>query len=599
MLYEDLLLQVNKPARYIGNEWNAVKKDLTKVDIKIALCFPDVYEVGMSHLGLRILYCLLNNREDIACERVFTPWVDMEDKLRSNYLELFSLESHTPLREFDIIGFSLLYEMNYTNVLNTLDLASIPLRSSERSYPLIIAGGTCCLNPEPMVEFIDLFIIGEAEEVILEVVDVYKKTKHQKPNTKHQKSELFYRMAQIEGVYVPSLYEVEYYPDGKLKAFIPKEKFAPLIIKKRIITDLNKTFYPTKPMVPFIEIIHDRISLEIMRGCPNRCRFCQAKVAYFPKRERSPDEIVRLARESFLNSGYEEVSLISLSTGDYSDLEKVVEGLINLFKEKGISISLPSLKPDAGLYKLPGLIAQIKKTGLTFAIEAGTERLREIIGKDINIEEFSRCLIQAYKTGWQRVKLYFLIGLPTETQSDLDGIIELATSASDLRGKIKGLSAFVTLSINSFIPKPHTPFQWLPMADTQTIREKQACLRSGVKPACRPGRGQGLKVKLNFHDYKMSFIEAVLSLGDRRLNKVIFKARQKGCKFDGWREHFKFDLWMEAFKDCSIDPHFYVNRQKALNELLPWDHIDVGLSKEWLKREAQKVIAQKVIELTN
>jgi len=578
---DDILLQVQKPARYIGEEWNVSRKDFDKAAIKFALCFPDLYEVGMSNLGIRIIYGLLNHIPDVACERFFSLAADLEQILRSQNREIFSLESKKRLKDFDIIGFSLASELDYTNVLNILDLGRIPFKAAERdeSYPLLIAGGPCTLNPEPMHEFFDLFVIGEAEEAIVEIIDIYRKSKSSLIN----KQDLLLRLTQVQGVYVPSFYEVKYSPEGYLQEFKPKTKEAPLKIKKRIIQNLDSVFFPTDWVVPYIQVIHDRMTLEITRGCPNRCRFCQAKSVYHPFRSRGIKKILTLAEETYERTGYEEISLCGLSVSDYLAIGELSENLIDLFKERAVSVSLPSIKPKAMLGDISSLIATIKKTGLTFAPEAGSRHLRDIIGKDFDEQDFFKTLEDSYASGYQRVKLYFMIGLPKEEESDLKSIVDLAVEVSELRRKIKKAPAYVNISVNTLIPKPHTPLQWLAMEKRERIRHKQGFLKNRIR---------NRRLAWNFHNPEMSLLEGVLARGDRRLSQVIWRAFQRGCRFDAWSNYFVYDLWIQSFKECGIEPDFYLG-EKAVTGVLPWDFIDVGIGKEALLAEFKKLVEIK------
>jgi len=559
---ENILERVLKPGRYLGNEWNVVKKDFDTTAVRFALCFPDLYEIGMSHLGFKILYHLLNDQPDVVCERVFTPWVDLQDILRQEGLQLFSLESKRPLKDFDIIGFSHQHELNYTNVLNMLNLAGIPLRASQRddSCPIIIGGGVCSFNPEPMADFFDAFFIGEAEEGILEIIREVK-SKKEKGKSKDQ---LLKELAKIKGIYVPSFYEVKYNQDQTIKSFSPKDKSVPSVIIKRIVKDFEHSYYPTKQIVSYIQIVHDRISLEIMRGCPNRCHFCQASSIYWPRRERSSEKILQLAEEAYQATGYEEISLVSLSSGDHSQIVEIVENLVDRFKSRNVSISLPSLRAEDMLCYLTKLISSIKKTGLTFAPEAGSQRLRDSINKRIDMEKLYTCVAEAAKNGWQHVKLYFMIGLPQEKEEDLIAVGELVDKISRPDRLINKPRVAVTVSVSFFVPRPHTIFELESMADVSTIKEKQVILSKVLK-----GRGLNLK----WHDMQMSFLEAVLSRGDRRLSEVMIKACELGAKFDSWKEHFNFNIWQEAFKAVDIDPGFYVYRKKDKTEILPWSHI--------------------------
>lgn len=585
-MLNDVLSQVNKPGRYIGGEWNIIKKDFDKSEIRFALCFPDLYEVGMSNLGLRILYGVLNNIEDTCCERFFSPDIDMEKILRNNHLEIFSLESKKRLKEFDIIGFSLSYELDYTNALNILDLGSIPIKASlrDQTYPLVIAGGACALNPEPIYEFFDLFVIGEAEGVILEIIDIYRKFKEKFKASKISKEDLLVMLSNIEGIYVPSLYEVTYNSGNKIKEFKPKIKGIPIKIKKRFVKDLDSIYFPLDWLIPYIQVIHDRITLEIMRGCPNNCRFCQARSQYFPFRQRKIKNILNLASKIYKCTGYEEVSLCGLSVSDYKGIEELLKSLISLFKEKQVSISLPSMKPKTIVGNLSSQIATIKKTGLTFAPEAATERLRKILAKDFDTQAFAKSLEEAFFSGYQHVKLYFMIGLPYEKQSDLDGIVNFANYVSELRKKVNKNPARVNISINTLIPKPHTPFQWLKMDDLDNIKYKQDYLKNKIIGNKR--------LKLSFHNRYMSFLEGILSCGDRRLSEVILFAFKQGAKFDAWDNYFSFNTWIKAFKESRIKPYFYL-REKSKDEFLPWDFLDIGINKESLLMELDKIVAIK------
>ncbi|MBU0503434.1 MAG: TIGR03960 family B12-binding radical SAM protein [Candidatus Omnitrophota bacterium] len=578
---EEYLLQVRRPAQYIGKEWNACKKDFDAANIKFALCFPDLYEVGMSNLGFRIIYDILNKIQDAVCERVFSPDLDMEKVLRENKREIFSLESQRALREFDILGFSLSFELCYTNVLNILDLAGIPLSAALRDekFPLVIGGGPCVMNPEPIHEFFDLFVLGEAEEVLLEIVDTYRKLKNDYKNSRISKEELLICFSQIEGVYAPALYRVDYDNEGKIVNFQPKSSGIKTAVKKRFLKDLDKAAYPLNWLVPYVEIIHDRITLEVMRGCPNSCRFCQARSQYYPFRQKQAKNIMDLASCIYQNSGYEELSLGGLSVSDYKGLDELMKSLIDYFKPKGISVSLPSIKPKVMLGELSALIASIKKTSLTFAPEAGSEKMRKAIGKDFDADEFYRVMEQAYKSGYQHLKLYFMTGLPNEEDQDLDKIIEFASLASELRRKIGKGPAEVNISINTIIPKPHTAFQWSNMDDLESAARKASYIR---------GRCRNKRLRLSFHDRYMGFMEGVFSRGDRRLSQVILAAFAKGARFDAWNTHFSFEKWVESFKECGIDPQNYL-KERSYDERLPWDMLDTGVSRDYLVQEAKKM----------
>lgn len=542
MLTEDILLKVSKPARYIGGEWNSMIKDGRGIKCKVALCFPDVYDIGMSHFGLKILYSILNERKDVACERVFVPWRDMENIMRQKRIPLFTLETKRPLKEFDIVGFSLQYELSYTNVLNMLDLSGIPLFSSQRKelHPLVIGGGPCAFNPEPMADFFDCFVIGDGEEVILEIVNAFIKYK----GSSAKRAELLEHLANLEGVYVPSF---------------------PKVVKKRVVLNLDEASYPVKPVVPYVEIVHDRIQLEIMRGCRRKCRFCQAGVIYRPNRERSLENVVSLAKRLYENTGYDDMSLISLSSGDHSRIREIVSSLKDIFKDKGVSISLPSLRAEDLTKKFPLEITSGRRSGLTFAPEVGSEKMRKIINKDISIEALKECVYQAFSNGWRRIKLYFIIGLPGEDYSDLDAIVNLAREVSEVKKKIEGKPAKINASVSVFIPKPHTQFERVEMMPIEVIEKRQNYIKK---------KAFGSKVRFSFHDARMSYIEAVLSRGDRRLSICIYNAWKHGCAFDAWSDYFNFDNWMAAFKEAGIDPDYYALRKRKLEESLPWEFIE-------------------------
>lgn len=577
-MLNDFLLQINKPGRYIGSEWNVSTKDFSASDVKFAICFPDLYEVGMSNLGIRIIYGLLNNMPGVCCERFFSCAQDMQEQLRSRNMQVTSLESQRRMSEFDIVGFSLGSELCFTNVLGLLELGALPLEAQMRDekFPLVVGGGPAALNPEPMHCFFDLFLVGEAEEAIPELINVYRLHKEEYRSGRLAKSDLLLELSSIQGVYVPSLYEVSYQPGGKISSVKPRSEAAPARVKKRIVKDLNSSYFPVQWVVPFIQIVHDRITLEIARGCPNRCRFCQARSQYFPYRVRSLDSVIALAGQAFQFTGYEEISFCGLSVSDHPDIQLILEQLLAKFAGLGISMSLPSIKAKTLVGEMAKLISTIKKTGLTFAPEAGTQKLRGILGKDFDEVEFFSALRQAYVSGYQHVKLYFMLGLPYEEAADLDGIVEFSRRVSDERRSISGLGAGrVNLSINTFIPKPHTPLQWCRMIPLEEIVKKQEYLRSKIR---------NKKLCVNFHEARAGLIEAVLSRGDRRLSEVIMLAFRSGAAFDAWGDHFAFDKWLGAFGQAGIDPEFYL-RPKDLDEILPWDHIDTGVDKEILKAE--------------
>ena len=564
---EELLLTVQKPGRYVGGEWNAVRKEWTPGRVKFLLAFPDTYEVGMSNLGIKILYGILNNRDDCLAERVFAPWKDFEAVLRNNDMELFSLESRRPIKEFDIIGFSLSYELCYTNVLNILDLGGIPKESSKRREddPLIIAGGPACFNPEPMAEFFDAFVIGDGEDVVLEIVELCKKYKYAERSTHNaQRKELLRQLANIKGVYVPSLYRVSYNADGTIKEFVPTEDGAPDSIEKRVVEDLDSAFYPVKQIVPNIQVVHDRIAIEIMRGCKHACSFCQATTIYRPWRERSKDKILELARQAYAMTGYDEISLLSLSSVDHSRLKEMIEELSAEFCPKSVSLSVPSLRIEDAIEDLPALISKVKKSGLTFAPEAGSEKLRKSINKNIDMEKLFKAASGSFRAGWRHVKLYFMIGLPLEDDNDILRIAELIHKVSSLRKEIDGKAAQVTVSINPFIPKARTRFERAAMDSIETLEKKKDALKRAVKSKF---------IVLDFHSSSASLLEAVFARGDRRLASVVLDAWKRGARFDGWSEGFDFNIWASSFKDACIDPAFYASRTREAGEILPWSKI--------------------------
>lgn len=583
---DKILMSVEKPSRYTGGEWNTVVKNPADVKIRFAFCFPDTYEVGMSNLGMKILYHLLNEREDTYCERVFAPWTDMEDKMRQNGIPLFAIETGDALTDFDFIGFTLQYEMSYSNIVNMISLAGLPVRSSERNknHPFICAGGPCAYNPEPLGDIIDFFVLGEGEEVINEIMDAYAGWK----DLKGERKDFLKKIAGIQGVYVPSFYQIEYNPDGTVKTFESLEKSAPDRVRKRIIKDLDNAYYPDKVIVPYNQIVHDRIMLELFRGCIRGCRFCQAGYIYRPVREKSVKRLAKIAENLINNTGYEEISLASLSTSDFTAFQELTNRIFEISEGKRVNLSLPSLRIDSVSLALLEKAQKVRKSGLTLAPEAGSQRLRDVINKGITRENVIESVSLAFKSGWSNVKLYFMMGLPTETFEDLDGIAELAFAIVDEYYKIpkqeraKGLN--VTVSVSNFVPKPFTPFQWEAQDKIETLIEKQKYLKEKLKHK---------NITYNWHDAKLSFLEAVFSRGDRRLGEVLIKAVEKGCKFDGWNEYFNYETWMEAFKDTVIDPAFYANRKRNLDEILPWKAVDIGVSESFYKKELEKALKEE------
>ncbi|MCB2306559.1 TIGR03960 family B12-binding radical SAM protein [Clostridium estertheticum] len=582
---DDILFKVEKPARYIGGELNCCYKDIDKIDIRFAFCFPDVYEVGMSHLGSRILYHVLNERVDTYCERAFAPWPDMEKQMRDNNISLYALESKDSLKEFDFLGFTLQYEMSYTNILNMLDMSGIAIRASNRGddEPIIMAGGPCAYNPEPLYDIVDFFELGDGEEVMNEVLDVYK-------NYKGKKKEFLREISKIRGVYVPSLYEVSYNEDNTIREFKPKYDDVPSSVKKRFVVDFDKVAYPEKIVVPYTEIVHDRVILETFRGCTNGCRFCQAGMIYRPVREKSTATLIDEADKLLKSTGYREISLSSLSICDYSDIKNLVTTLIEKNKEDHVSVSLPSIRINSFSVDLIKEIQKVKRTGITFAPEAGTQRMRDIINKGVTEEQVLEAVSSVFASGWSTIKLYFMVGLPYETLEDVRGIAELSDKVAGEYFKIpketrkRGLR--VTTSTAIFVPKPFTPFQWVPQSRMEDVAEKIKAVKYAIKSKA---------VTYNYHESIVSYLEAVMARGDRRICDVIIKAFEKGAKFDGWGEYFNFEIWKEAMEECGVSGDFYAYRARSYDEVLPWDFIDIGVNKEYLINENEKA---KKVELT-
>lgn len=590
-LSDEILLTIEKPARYIGNEVNAAMKDKDAVDVSFAMCFPDVYEIGMSHLGIQILYDMFNRREDVYCDRVYSPWTDLDKIMREKDIPLFAVESQEPVKSFDFLGITIQYEMCYTNILQILDLSKIPLLAKERTEedPIVIGGGPCTYNPEPIADFFDMFYIGEGETQYYALIDLYKEHKKNGGTRK----EFLEKAAELPGMYIPSFYETEYNEDGTISRFYKTNSHAKDTIVKELVKDMTDTYYPEKPVVPYIKATQDRVVLEIQRGCIRGCRFCQAGMVYRPVRERNLEMLKERARTMLKNTGYEEISLSSLSSSDYSGLKELVTFLIEEFKDQKINISLPSLRIDAFSLDVMSKVQDIRKSSLTFAPEAGSQRLRDVINKGLTEEVILNGAGMAFEGGWNRVKLYFMLGLPTETEEDMRGIAELADKIArryyeipkDQRnGKVQ-----IVASTSFFVPKPFTPFQWAKMCTKEEFLERARTVNHAFREQLNHK-----SIKYNWHEADVTVLEGVLARGDRRVGPVILKAYEKGCLYDAWSETFRNDLWMEAFEECGIDIAFYNNRERDVDEILPWDFIDTGVTKAFLKREWKNAKEQKV-----
>ena len=591
-LSDEILLKISQPARYIGGEVNMVKKDPSKVAVRFAMCFPDVYEIGMSHLGIQILYDMFNRRDDVYCERVYSPWMDLDPIMREQKIPLFAVESQDPIKKFDFLGITIQYEMCYTNILQVLELSQIPLHAEDRTEedPIVIGGGPCTYNPEPIAPFFDLFYMGEGEVVYFDLIDRYKEIKARGGSRK----EFLEQAAQIPGIYVPGFYDVTYKEDGTIEAMTPNNPHAPQTVSKQLVMDMSDTWYPEKPVVPYLRATQDRVVLEIMRGCIRGCRFCQAGMVYRPVRERSLEELKRLARTMLKSTGHEEISLSSLSSSDYTKLEGIVNFLIDEFDGKGVNVSLPSLRIDAFSLDVMSKVQDVKKSSLTFAPEAGSQRLRNVINKGLTEENILNGSAEAFKGGWNRVKLYFMLGLPTETVEDMQGIAELSEKVAEVyydtvpkeqrHGKVQ-----VTASTSFFVPKPFTPFQWATMCTKEQFLERASIVNHRMKEMLNKK-----SLRYNWHEADVTVLEGVLARGDRKVAAVIEEAYRQGAIYDSWSEYFNNDIWMKAFETCGVDIDFYTTRERSLDEVFPWDFIDAGVTKDFLKREWANAQAETV-----
>ena len=594
-LSDDILMKIEKPARYIGNEVNAVVKDKNNINVRFAMCFPDVYEIGMSHLGIQILYDMFNSMEDVWCERVYSPWVDLDKIMREEQIPLFALESQDPIKEFDFLGITIQYEMCYTNILQVLDLAQIPLLASQRGEdcPIVIGGGPCSYNPEPIADFFDIFYIGEGETRYKDLLNLYKECKKEHCS----REEFLRRAAKIPGMYVPRFYTVTYHEDGRIQSFIPTEEGIPATIMKEVEMDVTNTYYPMKPVVPYIKVTQDRVVLEIQRGCIRGCRFCQAGQLYRPVRERNVETLKEYALQMLKNTGHEEISLSSLSSSDYSKLPELIDFLIEECGKKKINISLPSLRIDAFSLDVMSKVQDVRKSSLTFAPEAGSQRLRNVINKGLSHEDIINGSALAFKGGWTRVKLYFMLGLPTETEEDIKGIAELSNDIAATffdvvpKEERKNGKVQIVTSTSFFVPKPFTPFQWASQCTKDEFLDKAYTAKRAIASVLNQKH-----IKYNYHEADASVLEGVLARGDRRLSEVLLKVYEKGCFYDAWSEYFHNDVWMQAFEDCGLSIDFYSHRERDLEEILPWDFIDCGVTKEFLKREWLKAQQETVSE---